>query len=1199
MELCSRVDGKTISIKSDYSCRHSRRNGMAGDIDVLDLKSYLKQIRPMSFPCVLGMHEVGWEDGSYRNGTTPKHGASTRSSNGGVAKNSAFDVVSGKSNGEVASYLFQRQGVASSFPKTVGEKEEGFGGRQWSSVERMSDQNDEDNEELEGKFQSMTLNNNEKKADTPIEEIASTAKKLWDVQDSGEEKTGMSTGILQGDQWRENAWGPSVPLMNQSEHAVSQPIMVQHSVKRGAYNSNSSELHGVLSPRSADGVGLSMVEYVLASSPGGQELDAQMIKSGFDGEDDGKSNIISKAARVSPFEEETPEELQREQDLTSPKPKTVPQPDDDGTMHSAFSRTPGSRDPSPTTSSSQHSQDALQSSQAQISNPSPIIHTKSRNQLHDFREVPPSSISLDTVNLEQLNFEHQQFPGTPLSPSEVVMVSGGSLPGTHTSSLQHLSPQQIALAVAAQHQQQQQLQSAMAQQNPYYITATQGQDMYGSGSLPQVNPGAQMVPQPYAAAAYSIQPWGVYPGAANVSGSGNFLQQQQQQQQQPQQQQQQQQQQHAQLMRSTSNPGVGGQQLQTANQIELLNNPQQPSMAANTNYQLIAPPGAPPLGLGAAAYYDQSGNLVLSNTQGINGVSPQQLAANQMGGALRMMSPMLLNAANSNANNAPGRMGNSAGASGMRMYGQQAQQQLSVSASMNTFQNQVPMNGNAVGVVGNSLGILGGSSNVGAVGSMTSGTSRRDVLNSGDYSAFNKRQAIQGYYPSLGGSLTVSAQPSYNSPQELPTPPLLSQGSQSGFSVGSPISSGLSRYMQLSTAPDKKFQNPLSSLNGSPFGNSVLTQGGYRGGGRLKDTGRSRLLEDFRNNRYPNIQLRDLANHIVEFSQDQHGSRFIQQKLERASPVEKNMVFHEILPAAYSLMTDVFGNYVIQKFFEFGSDDQKHHLASCIRGNVLPLALQMYGCRVIQKALECIPPNVQIKHELVMELDGHVLKCVKDQNGNHVVQKCIECVDPHALQFIIDAFQGQVYALSTHPYGCRVIQRILEHCLPEQTMPILAEMHDQTERLVQDQYGNYVIQHVLEHGTPEDRNKIVMQLRGNILVLSQHKFASNVVEKCVSFASRAERAVLIDEVCNTTDSQTQQSALYLMMKDQFANYVVQKMIDVAEPVQRKLLMHRIRPHISTLRKYTYGKHILAKLEKYYMTVKPTPDFLPLTNGQLL
>lgn len=52
-----------------------------------------------------------------------------------------------------------------------------------------------------------------------------------------------------------------------------------------------------------------------------------------------------------------------------------------------------------------------------------------------------------------------------------------------------------------------------------------------------------------------------------------------------------------------------------------------------------------------------------------------------------------------------------------------------------------------------------------------------------------------------------------------------------------------------------------------------------------------------------------------------------------------------------------------------------------------------------------------LQSDIVRELDGHVLKCVKDQNGNHVVQKCIECVQPQALQFIIDAFQGQVGVL--------------------------------------------------------------------------------------------------------------------------------------------------------------------------------------------
>lgn len=43
------------------------------------------------------------------------------------------------------------------------------------------------------------------------------------------------------------------------------------------------------------------------------------------------------------------------------------------------------------------------------------------------------------------------------------------------------------------------------------------------------------------------------------------------------------------------------------------------------------------------------------------------------------------------------------------------------------------------------------------------------------------------------------------------------------------------------------------------------------------------------------------------------------------------MVFNEIIGAAYSLMTDVFGNYVIQKFFEFGTTEQKTTLAQKVR----------------------------------------------------------------------------------------------------------------------------------------------------------------------------------------------------------------------------------------------------------------------------
>ena len=61
--------------------------------------------------------------------------------------------------------------------------------------------------------------------------------------------------------------------------------------------------------------------------------------------------------------------------------------------------------------------------------------------------------------------------------------------------------------------------------------------------------------------------------------------------------------------------------------------------------------------------------------------------------------------------------------------------------------------------------------------------------------------------------------------------------------------------------------------------------------------------------------MQDIFGYVVEFSGDQHGSRFIQQKLETATSEEKQIVFDEIVPgAALQLIQDVFGNYVSLEF---------------------------------------------------------------------------------------------------------------------------------------------------------------------------------------------------------------------------------------------------------------------------------------------
>lgn len=101
------------------------------------------------------------------------------------------------------------------------------------------------------------------------------------------------------------------------------------------------------------------------------------------------------------------------------------------------------------------------------------------------------------------------------------------------------------------------------------------------------------------------------------------------------------------------------------------------------------------------------------------------------------------------------------------------------------------------------------------------------------------------------------------------------------FSLGG-LTNGSGRYISAAPGAEAKYRSAggTSSLFNSSSQLFPPSRPRYSRSD-VMPSGRSRLLEDFRNNRFPNLQLRDLPGHMVEFSQDQHGSRWLTKTLSQ------------------------------------------------------------------------------------------------------------------------------------------------------------------------------------------------------------------------------------------------------------------------------------------------------------------------------
>ncbi|ORX43190.1 ARM repeat-containing protein [Hesseltinella vesiculosa] len=349
-----------------------------------------------------------------------------------------------------------------------------------------------------------------------------------------------------------------------------------------------------------------------------------------------------------------------------------------------------------------------------------------------------------------------------------------------------------------------------------------------------------------------------------------------------------------------------------------------------------------------------------------------------------------------------------------------------------------------------------------------------------------------------------------------------------------------------------------------------------------------RASSDQESVRFANAQLDDFKDHLYELAKDQNGCRFLQRKIEDTSPGNDYVyaiqaVYNEIHSHFVELMTNSFGNYLCQKLLERCNNDQRDTIVSIVAPDIVNISLNMHGTRAVQKLIEFLSTPEQIKM-VTAALDPSVVPLIKDLNGNHVIQKCLHRLSDEHRQFIYDAVCQKCIEVATHKHGCCVLQRCIDYASDKQKIQLVQEITRNALTLVQDPYGNYVVQYVLDLGDEDFSDGLIRRFIGHACHLSAQKFSSNVMEKCIRVARPDTRHCLIQEFIDPT-------AMEKMLRDSFANYVIQTSLDYADLKQRNELVDCIRPLLSTVRSTPYGKRIHGKIfREQTRTQQHTPSF---------
>lgn len=265
--------------------------------------------------------------------------------------------------------------------------------------------------------------------------------------------------------------------------------------------------------------------------------------------------------------------------------------------------------------------------------------------------------------------------------------------------------------------------------------------------------------------------------------------------------------------------------------------------------------------------------------------------------------------------------------------------------------------------------------------------------------------------------------------------------------------------------------------------------------------------------------------------------RDIRKRIDNSllSQPEIESIAKDMLPEIAELASDYLGNTVVQKLFEYCSEEVQDIMLAEVAPHLAEIGCHKNGTWAAQKIIDVCKSASQMAL-IVENLRPYSLPLILDQYGNYVLQGCLKFGSPYT-DFIFEVTLGRLWEMAQGRYGARAMRACLEshHATKEQQKMLAAAIALHSVQLATNTNGALLLTWLLDTCTfPQRRTVLAPLLVPHLVHLCTHKVAYLTVLKVINQKAEPEardtilqalffshndsvlEAILSDQACGAT-----------------------------------------------------------------------------------